>query len=278
MILPSSVANAELVEPDNSESNGSLQLLAAPNTTLRNHTFDLYQIGSYQEPSMNDFTLQDVHVLAANKWTESIIRKNVKSTGSNPTQTLYDLWASDTLSQDTLQQISSQIVAKLAPNTTVTGATMASVPVGWYLIRDRQGANYLMGTLINGRTPIDRSLGSLTVNGTPSTMSEAAPSAVNEQPMPPQENEEPSISLYAANDGGGSGGVPGSGGGDGSTPEQVWRYKDEASGSWGKAAYNDLGPLRTAMASVNVTISKKGEAPAKEALNKALGSVKPELT
>ena len=157
------------------EPADGILLTAAEGTTLENHTFDAYLLGTYSNPTMSadGSTVDDVTVTAAddavNTWVETALKANSVDVTApyDAVGTLARL--STTMDAAKLRAIAKSLAesaSKPAPAKSVQGSGESmtlDVADGWYLIVDSNGLPMLTGTKIDGKDLTGQELGSVMV-------------------------------------------------------------------------------------------------------------------
>lgn len=157
------------------EPADGILLTAAEGTTLENHTFDAYLLGTYSDPTMSadGSTVDNVTVTAAdddvNTWVEEALTANSVDVTApyDAVGTLARL--STTMDAAKLRAIAKSLAesaSKPAPEKSVQGSGESmtlDVADGWYLIVDSNGLPMLTGTKIDGKDLTDQKLGSVMV-------------------------------------------------------------------------------------------------------------------
>ena len=157
------------------EPADGILLTAAEGTTLENHTFDAYLLGTYSNPTMSadGSTVDNVTVTAAdddvNTWVEEALTANSVDVTApyDAVGTLARL--STTMDAAKLRAIAKSLAesaSKPAPAKSVQGSGESmtlDVADGWYLIVDSNGLPMLAGTKIGGKDLTGQELGSVMV-------------------------------------------------------------------------------------------------------------------
>ena len=148
-----------------------IMLDAAEGTTLENHTFDAYLLGTYSNPTMSadGSTVDNVTVTAAdddvNTWVETALKANSVDVTApyDAVGTLARL--STTMDAAKLRAIAKSLAesaSKPAPAKSVQGSGESmtlDVADGWYLVTDSNGLPMLVGTKIDGKDLTGQTLG-----------------------------------------------------------------------------------------------------------------------
>ena len=160
------VALAETAQP----AAHGIMLDAAEGTTLENHAFDAYLLGTYQDATPKDgATVDSVTVTATgddvNTWVQAALSANSVDVSApyDAVGTLARL--STTADAAKLRAIAQSLASsgsKPAPASSVQGSgdsMTLDVADGWYLVTDSNGLPMLVGTKIDGKDLTGQTLG-----------------------------------------------------------------------------------------------------------------------